>query len=72
MFYLHTIIDVNSGKTVRLIRTNGALSSVETVRVCLFPQRSAAGEKGVPTAAGGRRESPSPESGLLGAGPAGS
>jgi hypothetical protein len=37
-----------------------------------FPLRPAAsGEKGVPTAAGGRGESPSPESGLLGINPLG-
>ncbi len=58
-------INANFGKTVRLFRTSGALISLETVQKLLLDGLWYREKRGCPTAAGGRRESPSPESGLL-------
>jgi hypothetical protein len=53
-------LSVNSGKTVRLIRTNGALSPFETVRF-FFLWSLVSGRKGCASRGiGGRGESPSP------------
>ena len=38
--------NANSGKTERLFRTNGALSTFETVQVWISPRRAVPGEKG--------------------------